>query len=189
MTPIKTLYLTEYDAKYVVNEDGSFLTIKQGNVTSLFQQVEGNHFSLEPIAGIQIENIQTTQVSETVESFEFGGYTFEWDNENVEFILSEIPPEFAGNGELVSHNFGVDELFLCNKDNEVVWGMLGGQKRYFEQSAIGKFSTASTKPQGAAEMETASIQTSNNVDFMLAGYIFVSEGSNTYSCIPVPPTR
>lgn len=191
MTPTKTLYLTKIgDDKYIVNEDGSFLTVQDDGQTFILQQIDNTDtFHLGYVTNLGLDNIETTEASEELVTFEFGGYKFEYIPDDGEYTVSEIPPEFAGTGELVSHNFGVDEMYLCNKDNEVVWGTIGGQKVYFEQSAIGQFSTASNKPQTAAEMATSTIETGQGADFMFAGYVFINDTTNTYICIPTPPDR
>lgn len=190
MTP-KTLYRTEIgDNKYIVNEDGSFLTVKGDGQNFILVQVENfDTFLPDDLTNLGLDNIETTEASEELATFEFGGYKFEYMSEDGEYTVSEIPPDFPGSGELVSHNFSVDEFYLCNTDNEVVWGTIGGQKVYFEQSAVGEFSTASTKPQTAAEMAISAIETGQGADFMFAGYVFINESTNTYTCIPTPPTR
>lgn len=189
MTP-KTLYLTKIGQdKYVVDEDGGFLMLIVQNNIFYLKQVENNLFGLDLDENLQIENIQRVQATDDLVTFAFGGYKFEWDSEEGAYISSEVPPDFAGTGELVSHNFGVDEAFLCDKLNNVVWATLGGQKVYFEQSAIGQFSTASTKPQTAAEMGAPAFEASQNTSFMLAGYVFINEEANSYASSPVPPTR
>lgn len=191
MTPTKTLYLTEIgDNKYIVNEDGSLLTVPDSGQTFIFEQDAGTtNFLLVYASNLQIDNIETIQASDDLVTFEFGGYRFEYSEPDGEYTLSELPPEFAGTGKLVSHNFGVDEVFLCDKSNNVVWGRIGGQKMYFEQSAIGQFSTASGKPQTAAEVGAPAFEASQNTSFMLAGYVFINEEANSYASSPVPPTR
>lgn len=193
MTPTKTLYLNEIDSyKYVVDEEGNFLSLKNGNDTGvLYQSGEGRYLfeATYNIAGAPIENIQLIQVADEIGSFKIGGYTFEYDSEDDSFTCSDILSDFAGTGELVSHNFGVDELYLCDKSNNVVWATIGGQKVYFEQSAIGQFSIANNKPQTAAEMGAPAIEASQNVSFMLAGYVFILESTNTFASYPVPPTN
>lgn len=165
--------------------------VNDGGDENVLVQIEEDVFLLELISDWdnKIENIQTVKVADAFATFTVGGYTFEYSQENNNYTVSEIPPEFAGTGELVSHNFGVDEAYLCDKLNNVVWATLGGQKVYFEQSAIGEFSTASTKPQTAAEMGPPAIESSQNVNFMLFGYVFILESVNTYASYPVPPTN
>ena len=193
MTPTKTLYVTEVQKDiYAVNEDGSFLTVKDGNITSVLTQVEEKKFVVQGLDGTPLQdivNIHTIQVSDKIETFSFGGYTFEWDNDDVSYRSSDILPEYAGTGKLVSHNFGVDEAYLCDKNNNVVWATIGGQKVYYEQSAIGQFSIANNKPQTAAEMGAPAFDQSQNVNFMLGGYVFILKSTNTYASIPVPPTN
>lgn len=195
MTPTKTLYLNEVrtfaeTSKYVVDKDGTFLMVNDGGDENVLVQEEDDVFLVELIGDWdnKIENIKTIQVVDELVTFTYGGYTFE-KVDNSHYKVSEIPPEFVGTGELVSHNFGVDEAYLCDKSNNVVWATLGGQKVYFEQSAIGEFSTASTKPQTAAEMGLPAIESSQNVNFMLFGYVFILESVNTYASYPVPPTN
>lgn len=191
MTPTKTLYITEVgENKYIVNEDGNFLTVQGLDRTFILEQISNtNIFSVKLVTNLQLQNIETIQASDDIVTFEFGGYKFEYNSEDGEYVVSELPPDFAGTGNLVSHNFGFDETFLCDKNNNVVWGMIGGQKLYFEQSAIGKYSTASNKPQTAAEMGAPAIEASQNTSFMFAGYVFINEEANSYASSPVPPTR
>lgn len=190
MTPTKTLYLSYVVAdKYIVDKDGVFLAVKEGNIKNLLLQVEEDVFTLEPLTDWEQlpENFQTKKVADEPVTFTFGGYTFERDSGT--YKVSEIPPDFEGTGLLQSHNFGVDEVFLCDKTNNVVWGRIGGQKMYFEQSAVGKFSTSNIKPQTAAEMGAPAFEASQNTSFMLAGYVFINEEANSYASSPVPPTR
>lgn len=190
MTPTKTLYLTELDSyKYVVDEDGNFLCLKNGNDLCVLHHISEGMFDLKAtynMEGSPIENIQLTQVADEVKTFKFGDYTFEYNSEDDFFTCSEILSDFAGTGELVSHNFGVDEVFLCDKSNNVVWGTIGGKKVYFEQSAVGVFTQTDIKPQTAAEMDSSAIEASQATSFMFVGYVFYIEGANFYSCNPTP---
>lgn len=197
MTPTKTLFLTELTVfagiplKYIVDKDGSFLIIRSNDQELCIYEAEPGVFITQSVDDweTQLANIQKTQVADEKGPFTYGGYTFAYDPDEEIFTLNEIPPAFEGTGELKSHNFGVDEFYLCDKNNNVVWGTIGGQKVYFEQSAIGKFSTASTKPQTAAEMGPPAIEASQNVSFMFDGYVFINEEANSYASCPVVPTN